>query len=320
MAVCKDLMPCRYILAYMGFFCTMVVCKYKRKLWLISCLLPCRFGTDFCRINLSIAIVKMAGKNSGSNVSSDICIQDNSNNNDVDNDGANDQPDYQWSQAERGDLLGCYYYGYVCTQILGAWLSTKFGFKYLLLGATFVTSLITIFTPFLADAGYGWIFAARIVMGFFHGVTFPLLQGCWSVWGPPLERSKLIAIYVAGNSVGTTLIFPLGGFIAGSSLGWRSIFYFTGGSGIIWCILWFFLAYDSPAKHPRISKSERDYIERSILEQQANVSSVQNGPIPWKGLFTSKVGWSVACAHLASNWAVYQMNTLLPTYLSDVLQ
>ena len=73
----------------------------------------------------------------------------------------------------------------------------------------------------------------------------------YSVWGPPLERSNLIAIYVAGNSVGTCLIFPIGGIIAGSSLGWRAIFYFTGGSGIIWCILWLFLVYDSPAKHPR---------------------------------------------------------------------
>ena len=106
-------------------------------------------------------------------------------------------------------------------------------------------------TPFLADAGYGWIFAARIIIGLFHGVTFPLLQGCWSVWGPPLERSNLIAIYIAGNSVGTCLIFPLGGMIAGSDLGWRAIFYFTGGAGIIWCMFWLFLVYDSPAKHPR---------------------------------------------------------------------
>ena len=156
-----------------------------------------------------------------------------------------------------------------------------------------------------------------------HGVTFPLLQGCWSVWGPPLETSNLISIYTAGNSVGTCLIFPLGGLLAGSALGWPSIFYFTGGSGIVWCILWAFLVYDSPSQHPRISKEEKEYIESSIAETQQKVSlSKSNGEndIPWKGMLTSKVVWSVAIAHLASNWGVYQMNSLLPTYLNDVLQ
>ena len=73
----------------------------------------------------------------------------------------------------------------------------------------------------------------------------------WSVWGPPLERSQLIAIYVAGNSVGTCLIFPLGGILADSEWGWRSIFYVTGGCGVLWSIFWVFLAFDSPSKHPR---------------------------------------------------------------------
>ena len=200
------------------------------------------------------------------------------------------------------------------------------GFKIILLATTFVTSIITIVTPFLAQAGYGWIFASRIVMGFCHGVTFPLLQGCWSVWAPPMETSNLIAIYTAGNSVGTCLIFPLGGLLAGSSLGWQSIFYFTGGSGILWCICWAFLVYDSPSQHPRISQEEKMYIESSIEVQQQHAKSslgneeLDNKAVPWKAMLTSKVVWSVAIAHLASNWGVYQMNSLLPTYLNDVLQ
>lgn len=262
----------------------------------------------------------MTGKEQSNDSTLDICMAQNAplgNQSNGNDDDQNDQPTYSWDSEQKGFLLGCYYYGYVVTQIPGAWLSSKFGFKYLLLFTTLVTSLITIFTPVLADQGYAWIYAARVVMGAFHGVTFPLLQGCWTLWGPPLERSQLISIYVAGNSVGTCLIFPLGGLLAGSSWGWPSIFYFTGGSGILWCVLWFFLAYDSPAKHPRISKEERAYIETSIQEYQKSVTLPKS--TPWKGLLTSKVVWSVACAHLASNWAVYQMNTLLPTYLNDVL-
>ena len=86
----------------------------------------------------------MAGKTEKNNSQSDICgLIDEGNNTNVD-DEDNNTPDYTWSQAARGDLLGCYYYGYVCTQIVGAWLSSKFGFKILLFTTTLIASVLTI--------------------------------------------------------------------------------------------------------------------------------------------------------------------------------
>lgn len=49
-----------------------------------------------------------------------------------------------------------------------------------------------------------------------------------------------------------------------ASLGWESVFYVTGGIGIIWSVAWFLLVYDSPSQHPRISDEERRYIQESI--------------------------------------------------------
>lgn len=117
--------------------------------------------------------------------------------------------------------------------------------------STLLSSILTLCTPLFADSGYAWIYALRVLLGFFHGVTFPLLQGLWNVWGPPLERTKLIAIYNSGIGFGTCLILPIGGFLANSSLGRRSIFYLTGAVGILWSILWLYIAYDTTAKHPR---------------------------------------------------------------------
>jgi len=39
---------------------------------------------------------------------------------------------------------------------------------------------------------------------------------------------------------------------------------FTGVLGVIWSIMWFFLVYDSPSQHPRISDEERTYIENAL--------------------------------------------------------
>lgn len=42
----------------------------------------------------------------------------------------------------------------------------------------------------------------------------------------------------------------------------------AGIAGIIWWILWAFLIHESPAKHPSISKSERNYIEQNVDVQK----------------------------------------------------
>jgi len=55
---------------------------------------------------------------------------------------------------------------------------------------------------------------------------------------------------------------------------------FTAGAvGVIWAIMWFFLVYDSPAQHPRISAEEREYIEKALNKKTetkvVNVSHIR---------------------------------------------
>lgn len=39
---------------------------------------------------------------------------------------------------------------------------------------------------------------------------------------------------------------------------------FSGAISIFWCVAWWFLVYDSPAQHPRISEDEKVYILEAI--------------------------------------------------------
>ena len=77
----------------------------------------------------------------------------------------------------------------------------------------------------------------------------------------PLHR--LSGLTHSGCSVGTFLIFTVAGYIA-EYLGWEAVFYVTGASTLVWVGLWFYLAYDTPATHPRIDKEEREFIESSL--------------------------------------------------------
>ena len=61
------------------------------------------------------------------------------------------------------------------------------------------------------------------------------------------------------------------------------------------------------------------FIESSQETKDKSDQMISSG-VPWKSILTSRPVWGVAAGHLASNWGNYQLNSLLPTYLSTVLQ
>ena len=42
---------------------------------------------------------------------------------------SNGTSEFEWGNQKQTTLLSAYFYGYVCTQIVGAWLSSKFNFE-----------------------------------------------------------------------------------------------------------------------------------------------------------------------------------------------
>jgi len=46
--------------------------------------------------------------------------------------------------------------------------------------------------------------------------------------------------------------------------------------GIIWAVVWWFLAFESPGKHPYITHHEKVYIETSIGENTSVLKKVSN--------------------------------------------
>lgn len=60
-------------------------------------------------------------------------------------------------------------------------------------------------------------------------------------------------------------MLAVSGVLASSTMGWPSIFYFSGVAGLVWSILYFFYGSSSPADSPgRISQEEKYFIESSL--------------------------------------------------------
>ncbi|XP_034464146.1 sialin isoform X2 [Hippoglossus hippoglossus] len=221
---------------------------------------------------------------------------------------------YDWDSETQGWILGSFFYGYILTQIPGGYLAGRYGPKWLMGFGILGTVFFTLLTPVAADLGASYLIAVRVLEGVGEGVTFPAMYTMWAAWAPPLERSRLLTISYIGAQLGTVISLPLSGEIC-FYLDWTYVFYVFGANGLVWFILWAFLAFDSPNTHPRISERERLYITNSLK----NELSTSAGYIPWRAIVTSRPLWAIVVAHFSYNWTFYTLLTLLPTYMNDIL-
>lgn len=254
------------------------------------------------RVNLTIAIVDMVdvGQNRLLNTT-DISLQETR---------------FNWTSVQKNDILGSFFWGYILTEILGGRLAEIVGAKRIFGGGMLLASILTILTPAACYLDYYAVLILRAVLGFFLGATWPAIPPMATKWIPPLERSKFIANMMA-SSLGAALTLPVCGYLI-STLGWASVFYSTGIVGLVWSIMWFFLVYDSPAQHPRITKEERAEIEKKIAEGEGG-KSIKPSKVPWLQMLMNLPVWAIIITHTCSVFGYFMVVNQLPTYMKDVL-
>lgn len=122
--------------------------------------------------------------------------------------------------------------------------------------------ITTIWVPLSAQWGLGWVIAARALTGAAAGPIYPALHNLISRWAPPDEKGKFVAALMGGN-FGTVVTWSLVGILI-EGVGWSYAFYVPAAITLVMTIVWYCLVFDTPRDHPRISKEEREYIEKSL--------------------------------------------------------
>jgi MFS transporter, ACS family, hexuronate transporter len=90
-------------------------------------------------------------------------------------------------------------------------------------------------------SGFASFAAARAVLGFGEGATFPGSMQTAMRTLPANKRSRGIAISYSGGSLGA-IITPIIMTPVAAAWGWRGAFWFTGGVGALWLVQWLFLS------------------------------------------------------------------------------
>ncbi len=222
------------------------------------------------------------------------------------------QEHYGWSERVKGYVLSSFFIGYMLFMPPSGWLANRLGGKRVLGYAVLWWSLWTILTPPAGAISLVMLFAARIAMGAGEAATFPAIYNLYGRWVPTEERSRAVSLTIAGIPLGTLLALTTTGLII-EHYGWPMVFYVFGAIGVLWCALWFPLAYDKPADHPRISAAERALLEAHSPPEKEKTE------IPWRKLLTAPPVVALIINHLCTNWVFYMLLAWLPSYFHKVL-
>jgi len=111
----------------------------------------------------------------------------------------------------------------------------------------------------------------RFLMGLHECGSFSAGVKVIGEWFPAKERALASGLFNSGTLVGSIVAPPLIVFIT-AHYGWRAAFLIPGAVGCLWVLPWLRL-YWEPARHPRLTDSDR--VEISRLTTHANPSGIQ---------------------------------------------
>jgi len=152
----------------------------------------------------------------------------------------------------------------------------------------------------------------RGLLGFSEGSANPAGMKATAEWFPAQERGLAGGIYNIGASAGSMVAPPLVAW-AILSYNWRAAFLITGSLGLVWVVLWL-LFYQSPARHPALSKEEAAYIssgQEKHLEGDGTRPSLPR-------ILRQRNFWGIAVPRFLADPTWGTLSFWLPLYLSTV--
>jgi ACS family hexuronate transporter-like MFS transporter len=124
----------------------------------------------------------------------------------------------------------------------------------------------------------------RALLGLSESGNFPAAIKTVAEWFPKKERALATGIFNSGTNVGA-IVAPLAVPAIIAVWSWQAAFIVTGALGFIWIIFWFLL-YEIPEKHRRLSKTELVYIQSDTDE-----NSDAGEDVPWLKLLKYRQTW-----------------------------
>jgi ACS family hexuronate transporter-like MFS transporter len=214
------------------------------------------------------------------------------------------------SNASYSRVVTTFLLGYTISQALSGKLLDRIGTR---VGFMLFVGIWTAASMLHSIAGTVIQLAAfRFMLGIGEAGNWPGAAKAVAEWFPIRERAFAMAIFNSGSTVGAVLAPPVIAWVA-LTYGWRRAFFIGAGLSAIMMVLWYFFYY-TPAKHSRLSDTERRYIAEGQHEADSDVASARR---PWLSLFRYRQTWAVIAARFLTDPIWWFLISWLPNYLKS---
>jgi len=237
--------------------------------------------------------------------------------------------EYGISNKQLGGVFSSILWGYALFQTVGGRLADRYGPRRVLTLGVVWWGIFTALTASL-PVHFRWalwaLITVRFLLGAGEAVVYPASNQFVARWIPVAERGAANGWIFAGVGVGSGLTPPLITLIM-SHYGWRASFWVCALIGLLAGAVWFVIARDTPAQHPRVSAQERGWIESGIsLESASPARAATSGSvppatrklIPWRRVLTSKDVLAVTLSYFCFGYVAWIFFSWFYIYLAQV--
>lgn len=222
------------------------------------------------------------------------------------------EPLFNWSETDYAHIVMVFQLSYAIGMLGAGWIIDKIGTKLGYALSLTVWSLAAIGHA-IARSTFGFM-AARSVLGVSESGNFPAAIKTVAEWFPKKERALATGLFNSGTNVGA-IVAPLTVPFIALTMGWEWAFIITGGIGLLWLVFWF-LFYEIPSKHKKLSKQEFEYIH-SDLDETSNAANAQgNEKVRWSSLLSFRQTWAFILGKFMTDGVWWFYLFWLPTYLN----
>ncbi|WP_342652778.1 MFS transporter [Pseudomonas sp. F3-2] len=204
------------------------------------------------------------------------------------------------SNTQIGLVFSAFAYPYLVFQVIGGWISDKYGARRTLIVCGALWGVATVLTGFAG--GLLSLLAARLLLGLGEGATFPAATAAMSRWVAKEKRGFAQGITHSAARIGNA-VAPAAVVAIMAAYSWRAAFFVCGAISLVWVVLWAFVFTEHPKDHPRITQAELALLP---------LPKGKAPKVPWKALFRRM--FPVTIVYFCYGWTLWLFLSWIPQY------
>ena len=214
------------------------------------------------------------------------------------------QRDLHLTSVQVGLVFSAFAYPYLLFQIIGGWLSDRFGARLTLTVSAIVWAVATLSTGFVDSLAA--MLSARVMLGLGEGATFPAATRAMSDWTAEWKRGFAQGITHSSARLGNALTPPLVVCLM-ALVTWRGSFIILGIISLAWAVAWVWYFRDDPGDHAGITTAELQ-----LLPSYAQRKKQKKAPVPWLRLTRRML--PVTVVYFCYGWTLWLYLAWIPLF------